>query len=329
MTACQTAPGVVPPSASVHSIESTVEPIPRSPVSSDILDLPYDRTWAARHDLILAAMVNADASLSRIAAFDRCGDRFWLLQSNTDPDTYRAVPNFCHDRFCEPCAIARSRTIATNVARLLPDRPLRLLTLTIRSTPDPLATCIDRLLKSFRRLRSRVFWKDRVTGGASFLEFTRNLATGYWHPHLHILLDSVFIPVAALRDQWLQVTGDSYVLDISLIRSKRQATAYIAKYATKCLTPDLVANPEVLVEVIKDLSGRKLVQAFGAWSRWKLLSRDTDTGWHLFASDTEIWISRSVTPELRDFLAALIRQATIERQPVTGVFPGDPLLQPP
>lgn len=274
-------------------------------------------------------MATAGASYSRQDNFAACGVGYWVLQSRTDTNTFKVVPDFCHDRFCEPCAAARSRTIANNVARLLPDRPLRLLTLTIRSTPDPLGVCVDRLLKSFRRLRGRVFWKDRVRGGASFLEFTRNPATGYWHPHLHVLLDSVFIPVAALRDQWLQVTGDSYVLDISLIRSKARATAYIAKYATKCLTPDLTADPDALVEVIKDLRGRKLVQAFGTWSRWKLLAQPPDPNWTLFAHANAVPFNNYGSEHLREFLESLIRQAAVEHQPVTGVFPGDPLLQPP
>lgn len=54
--------------------------------------------------------------------------------------------------------------------------------------------------------------------------------------HIHLVIDSDFIPVHEISDIWKTKTGDSYIVDIRKINAKkdpRQAAAYITKYLSK------------------------------------------------------------------------------------------------
>lgn len=55
--------------------------------------------------------------------------------------------------------------------------------------------------------------------------------------HIHLIIDSVFIPQWKISEVWHSVTGDSYVCDIRAITTGRDggnsAVAYVTKYITK------------------------------------------------------------------------------------------------
>jgi hypothetical protein len=122
---------------------------------------------------------------------------------------------------------------------------------------------LDALLKSFRRLRQRRWWRDRVDGGIGTVEVTFNKQTRQWHPHLHVMLDGVYLPQAELKEQWEGVTKDSFIVHITAVHGREQAAGYISKYISK---PSDVAQLDLpqAVELAKALAGRRTVITFGA-----------------------------------------------------------------
>lgn len=169
----------------------------------------------------------------------------------------------CRDRLCPTCARARSRQVEKRVAAAVRAADsLRFLTLTLRSTTAPLADEVRRLYDAFRAMRRLAEWKAHVTGGVAVLEITRNEKTGQWHPHLHVLVDGKFWHQSRISQAWLQVTGDSQVVDIRAVRSRREAGRYIAKYAAK--PADLAAWPmHAIAEFAAAIHRRRMVLTFG------------------------------------------------------------------
>jgi len=196
--------------------------------------------------------------------------------------------SYCHDRFCLPCAQARSRTVAANLHAALQNGNFRLLTLTLHSTTEPLADLIKKLYVSFRKLRRLPWWTDRVTGGAAFLEVKWNDDKQRWHPHLHCILDGRYLSPGELVAHWWNITGDSYIVDIRAIRDKDEATRYVSKYASKPMRNSFINRPDRLDEAIVALHGRRLILTFGTWSKLRLTEATHTTTWYPIAPLTEI-----------------------------------------
>ena len=65
-------------------------------------------------------------------------------------------------------------------------------------------------------------------------------------------------------NQWLQITGDSKIVDIRRIDASDDATRYVTKYLTKPADQTLIDRPDKLADVIKSLKGKRFVFAFGS-----------------------------------------------------------------
>lgn len=278
--------------------------------------------------MIYDALVATFASPARIAAFRSCGAGFWILRKPGNHGDIKIVPDYCHDRFCEPCGRQRQAVIRLNLTDKLLDHPHRFLTLTLRSGPESLTELLDRLLRCFKRLRATTFWKEKVYGGAAFIELTINTDTGAWHPHLHVILDGKWLDHALLRPLWRQITGDSYVIDIRLIRNREKTIHYITKHSTKALPPSVIHDSAALEEAVVALRGRKLCYTFGSWSRWRLLKPPTDDQWETVCHSNELPFRSEYDGDYYDqisiCLQAHVIDAEISRFTVTERGPPDP-----
>jgi len=276
--------------ASVHPLETNGTPDPR-----DSSDIPPDLEnacscfasieptlsevfrhsgWAQHRRNVWQALWRTGQSLSRLTSFLNCGETVHVLQSLLDPPEYRLGGSYCHDRVCLPCANDRARTIARNLIAALPGKRTRFLTLTIADSTPKLAPKLDRLQSSLVALRKTRLWKERVTGGAAFLEVKRSERSPNWHVHYHILLTGRYIPHAELKHTWHNITGDSFVVDIRPAGGLTAVSRYVTKYASKPITADVLRDPDLLDEAIVALRGRRLCQTFGGLRGVKL----TDTG---------------------------------------------------
>ncbi|MBE3111870.1 MAG: protein rep, partial [Acidobacteria bacterium] len=189
------------------------------------------------------------------------------------------VADCCHDRMCLPCQQRRSETLAQNIVRWIGKRPCRMITLTIASSPASLAAQLDHLQDSYRRLRQRHAWKDRVQGAIGILEVTRNAETGHWHPHLHVLAWGSYWDQRHLSAEWEQASQGSRIVDIRLARSPEMIAKYAAKYVAKCLDASVYEDHPALCEYIRSMKGRRLVITSGDASSAHLTEELTEDDW--------------------------------------------------
>ncbi|MBA7661151.1 hypothetical protein ES703_69164 [subsurface metagenome] len=171
------------------------------------------------------------------------------------------VPVYCGNRFCPVCSVARlsrvRRRLEWIVTHIDPASGygFKFLTLTIRNEPD-LAGMLKHLVKSFRKLRQRAFWKQYVAGGAFVLEVTGR--PGNWHAHLHVIIEARFIPYDKLLALWKLVSGSQGVWIEKM--PKKNIVGYLTKYLSKCSVPDFLTD-----DISEAISGFRLFQPFGNW----------------------------------------------------------------
>lgn len=171
------------------------------------------------------------------------------------------MPVYCGDRFCPVCSVPRKLRVRrrlqylVDAVKLKKGVRIRFLTLTIRSEPD-LPKMLKNLLRSFRKLRQRAFWKNAVIGGAFVIEVTGR--PGNWHGHLHMIIESYWVPQSFLLKLWMKCSTGRGVW-IKLIPAAA-AVKECTKYLSKPDMPDIVST-----EISASLKGYRLFQPFGSW----------------------------------------------------------------
>lgn len=256
---------------------------------------------------------------SRLTAFAKCGESHWVLRSRTDPSVFKLALNTCKDRFCQPCSAARAALIRRNLHDHWDDKPKRFATFTIAHDHEPLRVLLERLYRAFRKLRQRTLWKERVDGGIAFLEVKISERSGWWHPHLHCILSGKYIPLPDIRREWQAVTGDSWNVDLRLVRHETELQHYVTKYVTKAVPAEGIDQPELLDELIDALRSRRMVITFGRFRRWKLLSDPSEASWELFGHEDEVRWKASCDDPLASAILAMLGHA----DPRSGEFTVD------
>lgn len=216
---------------------------------------------------------------SRVYAYLGCGTGTWVMRSRTDPEHFALRSECCHDRWCPACSKSRAMVLRCNLEPLLKGHAVRMVTLTLKHSDDPLSVTLDRLHASFDALRERSLWTNAVTGGVAFIEVKHNPDTSRWHPHLHVLCIGTYLPQKLLKADWLAVTGDSHIVDVRLVKDEGKIVQYVTKYITKPCPNDLYRDSHALAEAIRALKGRRLVTTFGTWRGHALLKNRSLDDW--------------------------------------------------
>lgn len=265
--------------------------------------------WHADRVRIYEALERTEQPLARKLGFLNCGAQAHILRNVEDPTIYRVAGSCCHDRFCLPCANERSHAIALNVLDVVKKRTLRFLTLTVKSDAEPLSDLLDKLHNSFQKLRRTKLWKKCVDGGVAFLEINWSEQRQRWHPHFHILIEGRYLPYAQLKSLWLSITGDSFVIEIRIVRDAPTAARYVTKYASKPFNKTFLHKPRRLDEAIVALKGRKLLVTFGTWRGITLARTPTPGAWENIGS-LERYIQNAAAgdPHAKAILSALTDQ---------------------
>lgn len=263
-------------------------------------------TWEADRRRVLNALEFPGVGGRRYWRFRDCGTEPIVFRHPDEPGRFKVGCKRCHDRFCLPCSQDRARLIVANLKEQLDDEPTRFLTLTLKHNNEPLPDQLDRLYDCFRALRRRVFWTDRVTGGVAFLELKLGRGDSLWHPHLHVLIRGKYLPQKALADAWLNVTGDSHVVDVRMARSPEHVYRYLAGYVTKGWSSGLYRNADRLAEAVLALRGRKLLACFGSFVKLHLLRPPTPETWVIVGTLADLRDrARLCDPEALQVLAAI------------------------
>ena len=224
-------------------------------------------------------MNKAELPESRLSRFASCGYHAYVYRDADNPEIVRIFSSCCKDRFCIPCGRLRARVICQNIKELIPSDGVRFITLTLSSSAYTLPEQLHRITKSFALLRRTRLWRSTTTGGAGFIEVKRSPSSPCWNVHLHVLAIGKYIPQKDLSDAWKAVTGDSYVVDIRLVRNLDASLHYVTKYVTKPIDASLMKDDSSLVAVIRSLATKRLLLPFGAWAKRKLTSIETTGVW--------------------------------------------------
>lgn len=268
---------VHPPETNPHA-QDEPESLPDTSIADS--DVAFRHSgWLPVRNKVERALGVIFPSKARLERFQRCGTGAWVWRSATDPIHYRITADHCHDRWCLPCGRSRGRVIARNLSAWLGHKQLRFITLTLRHRDEPLADSLDRLYKSFSKLRRCKDWQAAVDGGAAFLEIKHGLDNRTWHPHLHIIAEGRYFQHAKLKAAWYRATGDSYVVDIRPVRSAEHLLHYVTKYVSKPLDSSVYATDDTLQEAMIAMHGRRTCLTFGNWRGLDLTDDKDETEW--------------------------------------------------
>ena len=272
--------------------------------------------WDQRRRCVQLALSELADSEGRRNRFDSCGRHSWVLRSVEDPDVYRIACDKCKDRFCQPCSQERARHIAQCVGDFSQGKELRLITLTLRQTDNTIADDVDRLYAGFVKLRRRVLWTKSQKGGVFFIEIKRRRGGAGWHTHMHVLSEGYWIKKSALSQMWLEITGDSFIVDVKFCDSGEDAARYVAKYAGKGVHGSCYHDADVLREAIVAIKGRRLVGKFGTW-RELSFDHDVPPGEWVGVDSLRRLVRRSVDGDLaaRFILAVLKGDDSCDTEP--------------
>lgn len=228
--------------------------------------------WMLERLRVQHALLVANVAASRLERFKECGGDC-VCEYSPSLRRYRLRANYCGDRFCIPCARARSRKIEGALVKAFSGSKPLFLTLTLRASRATLSACLDRLYASFKALRRDAVWKSAVRGGVAVTEIKRGSGSGQWHVHLHALLQADYLDARWLSERWKEITGDSFIVDVSRMKHQQEGIGYVAKYASKGWTAEVTRDHDSLVECVCSLRGRRLLVTFG-----RMAKLDVDSG---------------------------------------------------
>jgi hypothetical protein len=105
-----------------------------------------------------------------------------------------------------------------------------------------------------------------VSGGLWTLEVKLSKA-GKWHPHLHLLVEGAYIPQDVLSKLWIEITGDSYIVDVrdACPDDAQEVTRYLTKYITKPAGVDVVNSPDRFDQYMVAIAGSRAFEFLGSW----------------------------------------------------------------
>lgn len=268
--------------------------------------------WTRHRRRVWDSLMRTGQSRSRMDRFANCGSGCTVFWSPSRRDwTLRA--NYCRDRCCQPCGVARSRFVRDAVVDFIGTRTVRFVTFSLKHTPHlTLTEQIDRLYEAFSNLRRKKLYRSLVRGGCAVLEVKigKDLL---WHPHLHCLLEGSYLPQKDLSREWLKVTGDSYIVDVRLVGQQRNEVHYVCAYVGKPLDASIYAVPSRLDEFIKAIKGRRLILCFGTWRELDLDAEPEGADdWIAVGSLCTLIAESQTDPTARRILEALTRRRSVE-----------------
>lgn len=247
------------------------------------LPVRLSRYSKAHHRAIdMANYAGQRGHVKEAARLRRCGD-YLLFRDYYRVDKVRLhAAEFCHKHLlCPLCAIRRGAKLVrsyldrlTVVREQHPGLCAYLVTLTVKNSDD--------LGERFRHLKSamRVYSQARrshlrgrgphveIAKAAAVVgsyEFKRGSGSGKWHPHTHQIWLCLTPPdPEKLSREWLDITGDSYIVHVRPFDDQEDVTEgflEVFKYAVKFSDLPLEDN----WHGYETLRGRNLVFSLGAF----------------------------------------------------------------
>lgn len=165
------------------------------------------------------------ARRSLLGPLGRCPKSQTLLGYCPDESAYVIAELPCQNWSCRTCAERKIRRLAVMTRAA---KPSRMFTLTVnpahwenpRQAFDGTRRQVSELIK---KLRARF-------GELEYLRVTELTKQGW--PHYHLLVRSGYIPHAAVKKLWEEMTG-AYIVDVRQVKQCFRAYTYLVKYLSK------------------------------------------------------------------------------------------------
>jgi REP element-mobilizing transposase RayT len=162
-------------------------------------------------------------------SFGQCNSSRGYYLYDNDSFSFYALAAGCHSRFASECPCCARKWRSKMVKRF---------TRGIEDMVHPVFLTLT-LNKRFGNAVDRDIWhlKKILFRSIRDLGFVIDSWCGVIEPpnHLHMVIDTGYIPQKLLSDLWLQITGDSKIVDIREVHLSDSANvaSYMAKYITK------------------------------------------------------------------------------------------------
>ncbi len=213
----------------------------------------------------------------------------------------RIRSNACHLRWCPLCAASKSSHQKKAVmvwARTCSG--LKLMTLTLKHTAAPLTHQIKNLYRCFALFRKDKAIAKLIRGAVWFIQIKLSEKDNRWHPHVHLIIDSDYIPHNQLVTIWRRITITSKIVDIRAVWNPAYAAAYVGRYAARPASLNLLRREE-RVELALALRGRRLAGTWGTARVVKLTApkRTDKADWHPLGTWEAIMANKSTDPVSR------------------------------
>ena len=233
-------------------------------------------------------------------ALGSCSRRHFALFPRNDQAPI-LIASRCCSRLCPTCSRKMSGDYFSRAAETI-EASLRYglagtnpawLTLTIRNPPfGALDEALRATLKAWRQFRLSPNrrdpspWQERVRGYIWALEVTINTRARSWHPHIHVLADTEFMPQNALQARWRSILekqgiqgqvsiGRAYTrsLDGSRLTPKpgewepqqlQSCLKEVTKYTLKPIESNKTPSAQIL-ELTNALHNKRLHGSGGTW----------------------------------------------------------------
>jgi len=225
-----------------------------------------------------------------VEKFDACRTYANFVR-NKKTKQVRIHASACRLRWCPLCMKTKRMIIVQECKKWIHgiNKP-KFLTFTLKHRDEPLRDTIKDLYKFFRNVRRTKWFKKNVRGGVWFFQITKSKNDDLWHPHIHCLVDSNFLPKAELSELWELITGDSKIVDIRAIKDNQKTAEYVARYAAApCRL--LGFGVDDAIEIVQTMFGKRIC---GTWGTGKTMSfritkPDDWEDWETIGNWSVIW----------------------------------------
>ncbi len=225
------------------------------------------------------------------AKLSNCADFLIFKRYLTVDEVRLHAANFCKKHLlCPFCAMRRGtkylQAYKDKLDVVLQENPkirAYMVTLTVKdgeSLQERFAH-LRAALKKYRKQRQNALNGQRrvefakALGGVHSIEIKRGKNSGLWHPHVHMIWLCQEVPNASqLSKEWLELTGDSYIVDVREFYGDSVVDGFLEvfKYALKFSDMPLADNWEAY-QLLKE---KRLVDNFGLLRGVKVPEELTD-----------------------------------------------------
>lgn len=252
---------------------------------------------AKNRSLVMADYIKADIPVNEqsarvLQALETCGSYLVFRDYYTVGKIRLSGMCSCKKHLiCPLCAIRRgAKSVRAYLEKLRviqaehPGLKAYLVTLTVANGPD-LAERFAHLVNSLKRYHQkrrdglkgqRLVEVCKALGAVWSFEVKKGKNSGLWHPHTHAVWLCEEEPrLNQLRDEWREVTGDSYIVDIRPFHNQNDVASgflEVFKYAVKFSSME----PADTWHVFQTLKGTRLVASFGYFFGVKVPETMTD-----------------------------------------------------